>query len=65
MIYILRILSLPGFIILQVVYLAWGVIARSWRWVRYGGEAFNYNPLDRPSIYKIYKELKDGEEIEG
>jgi len=56
--YILRILALPGFFIMQTVFLIYTLFVRCFLWVAYGGEVFSYTPMDRATIHKIYLEIK-------
>jgi len=61
--YIIRVSCLPGFMLMQAAFLSVSFAARCFRWIRYGGEAFDYDPTDRATIYKIYRELKDKQSL--
>jgi hypothetical protein len=59
MIYLLRLLSLPFFTGLLVIAFTWQVVLKSYLWLRYGGEAVNYNDkMNGKSITQVFYEVQ-------
>lgn len=54
----IRILLLPVWFILQLIPHVIGLTINLYRWVVYGGEFIVYTQDDRPSMGKIFQELK-------
>lgn len=58
--YFKRILGLPFFVGLMVIGAVWGIILKSYLWMRYGGEAVNYNDkMNRKTISDVFYAIRD------
>lgn len=55
----IRVLLLPVALILHLIPHITGLIINLYRWVRYGGEFIVYTQDDKPSMAKIFNELKN------
>ena len=56
---ILRLLSLPFFMIMIFISRMINVLHLSYLFLRYGGELLTYKKGDRKMIYDIYEQLKN------
>lgn len=57
--YLKRILGLPFFIALMVIASVWSIFLKSYLWVRWGGEAVNYNDrMNRKTISDIFYSIQ-------
>ena len=57
--YLIRVLGLPFFLWLLIVGFTWVILQKAYCWVRYGGEASNYNDkMNRATIALVFYELK-------
>jgi len=54
----IRVILIPVAFILQLVPHIMGLVINLYRWVKYGGEFIIYNQDDKPSMAKIFNELK-------
>ena len=54
----IRVILIPVAFILHLIPHVTGLIITLYRWVRYGGEFIVYTHDDKPSIAKIFDELK-------
>jgi hypothetical protein len=60
MIYIKRLLGLPFFAGLLAIATIWNFIVKLYLWVRYGGEAINYNDkMNRKTITDVFLKLEE------
>lgn len=58
--YFKRILGLPFFVGLMVIGAVWGIILKSYLWVKWGGEAVNYNnKMNRKTITDVFHILTE------
>lgn len=58
--YVLRVISLPFFIGLMTISTLWSILLKSYLWVRYGGEAVNYNDkMNRKTITDLFYKVED------
>lgn len=60
MIYFKRLLGLPFFMALMIIGFLWSFTIKSWLWMKYGGEAVNYNDkMNRKTITDIFIKLHE------
>jgi len=57
--YILRILALPFWLVIALIYMLYELIVKAILFVRYGGEAITYSSDDKITIFNIYQELRN------
>jgi hypothetical protein len=58
--YVLRIISLPFFIGLLLIGLIWTIVLKSYLWIRYGGEAINYNDkMNRKTVAEVFYSIQN------
>lgn len=58
--YFKRVLGLPFFVGLVAISAAWQIILKSYLWVKYGGEAVNYNDkMNRKTISDVFYKLAE------
>ena len=57
--YLLRVLGLPFFLGLMVIWLVSVIAVRTYDWLKYGGEAVSYNDrINRVTITQVFYELQ-------
>ena len=57
--YLKRVLGLPFFVGLMVIGAVWSIVLKSYLWVRFGGEAVNYNDkMNRKTISDIFYSIQ-------
>ena len=57
--YLIRVLGLPFFLGLMIIWLIRIIVVRSYDWVVYGGEATAYNKLvNNKTILDVFNEIK-------
>ena len=60
MIYLLRILALPGFIIIHLVVIIYHFFKYIYQWLVYGGELDTYSKgINKKTLVDIYKKIED------
>ena len=59
----IRVFLLPVAFILHLIPHVTGLIITLYRWVRYGGEFIVYTHDDKPSMAKIFDELKKDDDL--
>jgi hypothetical protein len=58
--YIKRLLGLPFYMGLLAIGMIWQFILKSFLWMKYGGEAVNYNDkMNRKTISDVFYKLQD------
>tara|TARA_R110000822_G_scaffold7757_3_gene31502 strand:+ start:105 stop:293 length:189 start_codon:yes stop_codon:yes gene_type:complete len=57
--YILRVLALPFWLIIALIYMLYELITKAILFVRYGGEIITYSTDDKITIFDIYQELRN------
>jgi hypothetical protein len=58
--YFKRLLGLPFFMGLLAISVTWQFILKSFLWMKYGGEAVNYNDkMNRKTISDVFYKLQD------
>jgi hypothetical protein len=55
---VLRIISSPFLLMMLLVFHIYTSFKNTYLFIRYGGEWMTYDDTDKPTIYKIYQELK-------
>jgi hypothetical protein len=58
--YIKRLLGLPFYMGLLAIGMIWQFVLKSFLWMKYGGEAVNYNDkMNRKTISDVFYKLQD------
>ena len=55
---ILRIIASPFLLMMMLVFHIYTGFLNTFLFIKYGGEWMTYSDEDKPTIYKIYEELK-------